>query len=195
LSTAIFGPVLLQLFFLSRLTNANSLALALGVGQNSGVAALFKNQRGDSKKRIDGDYAQSIQINSQFGVFEFSPDQYNNSDIYFGGNADGGLLGIFFDGDNQNRDLISPRRLIFSESPLVGQQIPIFTQKVPYYKWYIEPNTSLIFGNQNNDWSMSIGSHPYQLLDRISSDFFRGNANSAEESYRGFMVVADQTQQ
>jgi len=179
---------ILQLFFLSRLTNANSLALALGVGQNSGVAALFKNQRGDSKKRIDGDYAQSIQINSQFGVFEFSPDQYNNSDIYFGGNADGGLLGIFFDGDNQNRDLISPRRLIFSESPLVGQQIPIFTQKVPYYKWYIEPNTSLIFGNQNNDWSMSIGSHPYQLLDRISSDFFRGNANSAEESYRGFIT-------
>ena len=181
---------ILQLFFLSRLTNANSLALGLGVGQYSGVGALFKNDRGDGRKRIDGDYAQSIQINSQFGIFEFSPDQYNNSDIYFGGNADGGLLGIFFDGDNQNRDLISPRRIIFNEAgtSVIGQQIPIFTQEVPYYRWRID-TSSLIFGTQNNDWyTSSINSEPYQLQDRTSSDFFKGDQDGSAASYRGFIT-------
>lgn len=183
---------ILQLFFLSRLTNAGTLALGLGVGANSGVNALFSNNRGNGKKRIDGDYAQSIQINSQFGVFEFSPDQYDDSDIYFGDVNNRGLLGLFFDANNQNRDLISPKRVIFDEtvSPIVGQSIPIFTQIVPHYLWKISiGNPQVIFGTENNDWNIdSIVSFPYQLQDRATSDYFRGNANSSPASFRGFIT-------
>jgi hypothetical protein len=187
---------ILQLFFLSRLTNAGSLALGLGIGPNSGIASLFSNNRGESKKRIDGDYAQSIQINSQFGIFEFSPDQYDDSDIYFGNVNSRGLLGIFFDGSNQNRDLISPRRIIFNElgPSLIGQIIPIFTQEVPYYRWNISAGTpSVIFGTENNDWStQDINSTFYQTQDRTSAgNFFRGGSNNTAFSFRGFITNVD----
>lgn len=191
---------LLQIFLLSRFMNNSTFLSAINVTGNSGANALFKNKRGNEKKRFDGDYAQAIQINTQFGVYEFSSEFYSDSDVFIGdynsSSEDGGaIVGAWFDGDNQNRDFITPKRIILDETTpaMISQNIPVFTQEVPYYRWEIkiETNPPLIFGTENNDWyTIGINSSPFQAKDRTDTnqDYFRGDQSSSSGSFRGFIT-------
>lgn len=158
------------LFIVSRQINQTFLQQTF-----SGANGYFNNNRGDSKRRMDGDYVQSVQINSQFGVLEYSFDQYDETDYYI---SDTGtpVIGMYYKSDRQLRDLITPKRLVFDESQLsvVSQDIPLFTQEIPHYKWLTTGPT--IFGTQDNDW---VTTNPqkalYQRQDRLTPNYFIGN--------------------
>lgn len=70
---------LLNLFVISRITNQNTLRQFLSLGNNA-ISQLFSRGPGGNldqrRKRVDGDLAQAISINSELGVIKFSPDAY-----------------------------------------------------------------------------------------------------------------------
>jgi hypothetical protein len=179
------------LFIVSRQLNQNFIQQAFSLGQNGGANGYFNNSRGDGKKRIDGDYIQNIQINSQFGVFEYSFDQYDDTDFYISNSNELPTVGMFFKSDRELRDLITPRRLIFSESvtlPILPptQDIPLFTQEIPHYKWSTTGPT--IFGTENNDWSTNLLTKGlYQKQDRLTSNYFIGS-NTIVSAITGYIT-------
>lgn len=71
---------LLNLFVISRITDENTLQQFISLGNNS-IAQLFSRGPGNfpnqSRKRIDGDLAQNLSINSEVGVLKFSPEFYD----------------------------------------------------------------------------------------------------------------------
>lgn len=184
---------LMQLFILSRMINASTLSFVAGNGPD----ALFRNGRGNHKKRFDGDYAQQLQINTQFGVHELSPDQYSDNDFYISATIGSGLFGVWFNANNDDRDLISPRRVLFNDTaplPVISQQIPTFSQKVPHYSWKIDNSNTIfptIFGNQDNDWWGSVGTHRYQSFDRVLQPYFMGMSNQNANTRKGFIYKVD----
>jgi hypothetical protein len=92
----------------------------------SPMSALFGDRNSNENTKVDADYAQSLTVNSQFGVQGFSPESYPSSDsirimvlinpwITFGNTGLGRpkfLIGVFYENDNARRDLISPKRTI-----------------------------------------------------------------------------------
>jgi hypothetical protein len=179
---------LLNIFVLSRLVNTNFLQQLIPTnssGNNEGsddpsVTGFFKNTRWANGEAffnnllpsvVDADYSQMLSINSEFGVKEYGPEVYRNTDIWFINDNNGNsVFGITMKSDNQDRDYISPRRTIWNDNspvpPIPGDftQIPVNTQKVPSYQWLIRyqyNNTAndplqypSIFGMQSNDfWS------------------------------------------
>jgi len=210
---------ILNLFVLSRLVNTSFLQqlfpLPDGNGNEQGgddpsVGAFFKNSRwqngilfssGLLPGLVDADYSQMISINSEFGVNEFSPENYTNNDLIFAEdnlNPTYPYFGIFMSGDNQMRDYISPRRTIWNAnaplppSPSGFTEISIKTQVVPFYQWNVFHNLDSpqsLFGTQSNNFITEFGpgpyvqsatfpngffSHGYQSLDRFgpSSEYF-----------------------
>jgi len=204
------------------------------------IGAMFANTRwanGESffgnllPGLIDGDYSQLISINSEFGVNGYSPDNYTSKDVWFGEDEGNGLiigrylnriydtkrpvLGIFFSGDNQMRDYISPRRtILFGNSANNIQtnfiQISTKTQVVPFYQWNIFHDRSdpeegpSIFGTQSNNFiteyvsgiytnnpnfPFGFFSHGYQSLDRFgeSSEYFNPDGNNSFV-YKGYII-------
>ena len=179
---------LLQLFVISRLVNANYLSEIFGAG-NGSVASLFSR----NEDRVDGDYAQMLQINSQYGIVPFTAENYvddpNNTldnPIYVSGDADGNpVFGVFYSGFTQSRDLISPRRLDrnLTGSTLIADYLGTKSQEVPFYTWYNNgwgnPSQPSIFGNQENTWSSakftySAYKQKYQSIDRLNAPMFIG---------------------
>ena len=183
---------LLNIFVLSRLVNTNFLQQLIPTnsgGNNEGsddpsVTGFFKNTRwanGDAffnnllPSVVDADYSQMLSINSEFGVKEYGPEVYRNTDIWFINDNNGNsVFGITLKSDNQERDYISPRRTIWDDSSLVPPptgsftQIPVESQKIPSYQWrlrYQYDNTAndplqypSIFGMQSNDfWTNAPG--------------------------------------
>jgi len=172
-----------QLFAISRLTNTSFLGLIAGVFSDIIVGNLFSRPN----LRVDGDYAQMIQINSQFGVNGFNTENYSqninpNTSAIFVGEDNGGnsLMGVFFSSNTQNRDYISPRRILRNEMKtlMVADDLPINTQQIPYYLWEMQPNSTFIFGTQNNNWETKdhIDYKGYQQLRRELSPFYRGSS-------------------
>jgi hypothetical protein len=129
--------------------------------------------------KIDGDYAQSISINSELGIDGFDEDSYNSCDIYYnGGDLSNGIFGIFYSADTQLRDYVTPKRTIINEDTTLTaidcsfEYFKVKTQVVPFYQWNViknfipndddeDPNPSVltapsppdsIFGSQTNDW-------------------------------------------
>jgi hypothetical protein len=177
---------LLNIFVLSRLVNTNfrqQLIPTNGGGNNEGaddpsVKGFFANTRWANGEAffenllpsiVDADYAQILSINSEFGVKEYGPEVYLNTDIYFINDNNGNsVMGITMKSDNQERDYISPRRTIWNDNAAVPPPdgdftyIPIVSQKVPDYQWRLRfqfDNTandplqySSIFGMQSNDF-------------------------------------------
>jgi len=174
---------ILNLFIISRQISSSFIAQLLGLGDAS-VNTFFSRP----KSKFDGDYAQSISINSEIGVEDFDFENYDYStgstanNSYYVGDK---VMGIFFSSNTQTRDYVSPRRIIRDDNSLPGlyDNLPVFTQVVPLYKWNINnTNTSSIFGNEKNDWLTSKNDFTvvgYQSLDRLSqvSAYYRGEVN------------------
>ena len=182
------------MFMVSRQLNSNFLNEAFSIRQNGGAKSFFKNSRGNQKDRIDGDYIQTVQINSQFGVLGYSFDLYDDNDFFISTDNNGNpVLGLFFKSNRQMRDLITPKRLIFDESTNIiqVQNIPTFTQQVPNYTWNINDGSPYIFGNEDNDWVTNYSqfpSHEYQAQDRLdSSNYFIGS-NSIVSAITGYIT-------
>jgi hypothetical protein len=219
---------IVNLFVLSRLVNVNFLSMLLPLndsGNSEGaddpsVTGFFKNTRwangqsffnGLLPSLVDGDYAQMISINSEFGIQEYNPETYGPDDVYFlNDDLGNSLFGLTLSGDNQDRDYISPRRTILnanaSISSLEGNFINITTdsQTIPMYQWTIvfqnggaagAINYQSIFGNQNNDFYSNFSDafkNKYQDLDRFatSSEYFRPGTSVSTNTfyYKGYIV-------
>ena len=179
---------LLQLFVISRLVNSNYLSQIFGVS-NGSVASLFSR----NEDRVDGDYAQMLQINSQYGIVPFTAENYvddpnttSDNPIYVDGDSKGNpVFGVFYSGFTQERDLISPRRLNrnLTGSTLIADYLGTKSQEVPFYTWYNNgwgsPSQPSIFGNQENTWSSSKFTYSaykqkYQSIDRLNAPMFIG---------------------
>jgi len=203
LKTTTFGDVsdILNILILSRIVNSSTIQLILGTGGASVLNYFSRN-----KLRVDGDYSQLISINSELGVNEFDAESYPSNPsgqdpIYFNGDVDDAIIGIFFSSDTQVRDYISPKRTIINSNislinSCVFNNIPTFSQKVPFYQWEIKTNadSDSIFGSEDNDWytnPISSGFHKYryQQMDRInpSSRYFMSTTNTLSSQLKGYI--------
>jgi hypothetical protein len=177
---------ILNLFILSRFASAKFGALFSTKGAN--ILNFF------SRKAlfVDSDYAQMVATNSQLGIAAFEPANYPeppvgsgfNSPLYFPAGVDDVkniTFGIFFTGDSQLRDYISPNRTIYDSGGQIGvneacslSYIPVTTQVVPFYLWKINDNSSNsnIFGNQQNNWfsQSDAFAFKYQAIDRLYAE-------------------------
>ena len=129
-------------------------------------------------KKIDGDFAQLLSINSEFGVVKFSPEFYefnedNSPTIIFNEN-DKNHIGIFYSSsqaDLQLKDHITPGRVNFRQGDaLVIQDYGNKSQNVPLYSWNLDKLSKTIFGTEKNNWGTTqndIKSKRYQSLERI----------------------------
>jgi hypothetical protein len=210
LESTTFGDTsdLLNIFVLSRL--ANTSFTTFFKSRSSSVLNFF-----DSRKRkfVDGDFAQMIATNSQFGIAAYEPESYPeptgttfNSSLFlptFFNKTSDIVFGIFYTGDSQARDYISPNRTIYNPDGRIGADnacafsyIPLKTQVVPFYLWKIEGNESVsnIFGNQKNNWSNEIFSYGYQKIDRLysASKNFQPDPNINQIKYhKGWIYNVD----
>ena len=198
---------LVQLFIISRLVNQNFISrLIKGIFGTDSVGDLFDRD----EDRVDGDFSQMLQINSQYGVYPFSSENYpddpsvpNSNPIYVGGDSNGNpVFGVFFSGTSSDRDLISPRRIdrTFTGTTLIADYLPTKSQTVPYFKWTNTAWTKgqpTIFGNQNNEW-YTYGGRPdienikYQEFDRRLYPFFRGSDGLIQNQY-GYIYQRDKS--
>ena len=186
LDSTTFGDTsdLLNLFVISRL--ANTSFTTFFKSRSSSVLNFF-----DSRKRkfVDGDFAQMIATNSQFGIASYEPESYpepvssdiiSRSSLYLPTDftqVKNVVFGIFYTGDSQSRDYISPNRIIYNPNGIIGGNdscsfayIPVKTQVVPFYLWEIKQNespTDNIFGTQSNNWFFDDFSYDYQGIDRL----------------------------
>lgn len=188
---------ILNLFIISRLRSSGFFSNLTRTGSGS-VNQFFSRKN----TRFDGDYAQSISVNSEHGVDEFDFDSYDYStgtttggNTYYIGNK---VMGIFYSSDTQTRDYITPRRIIRNDttSPAQYDNLGFTSQVVPFYRWKINNPTNqssiFIFGNQKNDWQTGssdvIQNTRYQSLDRadVNSYYFMGET-AINEYYKGFI--------
>jgi len=209
-----FGPTswndvsnLIQLFVVSRLVNISFINSIF----SSGDAALsgFFSRTG---QRVDGDYAQMLQINSQYGVSPLNTGNYvddpsipGDNPIFFSKDSNGDpLFGVFYSSYPESRDLVSPRRInrtiTGSTNNFVGDYLGTKSQVVPFYPWRNNgwgPNAQTsIFGNDKNTWGTqyngftnkgtNIITDKYQSLDRLNAPFFIGN-NTFIENTTGYI--------
>jgi hypothetical protein len=188
---------ILNLFIISRLRSSGFFSNLTRTGSGS-VAQFFSRKN----SRFDGDYAQSISVNSEHGVDEFDFDSYD----YSTGTTTGGntyyigdrVMGIFYSSDTQTRDYITPRRIIRNDttSPAQYDNLGFTSQVVPFYRWKINnppsQTSTFIFGDQKNEWQTGlkdvIQNTRYQSLDRVdvNSYYFMGET-AINEYYKGFI--------
>jgi hypothetical protein len=208
---------LLNTFIISRLTNRSFLSKLIATPS---IKKFFSREN----LKIDGDYAQLLSINSEIGTVGFSDENYDSCDLFYnGGTIDNGVFGVYFSSNTQVRDYLTPKRNIINEdapitlSDCAFEAIKVKTQVVPFYQWFIKPNTGedkdfasggslygpgptdSIFGSQFNDWSTepysgtSFFNYGYQNLDRLlrNSRYFRTNGSSVTKYYRGNIYSVD----
>jgi len=197
---------LLNLFIISRLANTNFLQQLIA-GNN--ILSYFSRPN----FMVDGDYAQSISVNSELGVSPFEssnyPDNPSGQDpiyVNLNGKTSEIVFGVFFSSDTQTRDFITPKRTIInptgpSTNICTFNNFNVFTQEVPFYQWEITPGDSpkIIFGTQKNDWytnpinSDAFFKHPYQLMDRLNpnSRYFRPNNINQNDYFKGYIYSVD----
>ena len=204
---------LINIMILSRFVNENFLGLflpGLSGDRDPSVAGFFRNMRWNPSTNIlfpgtiDGDYSQMVAVNSEFGIAEFSPESYdiNTAVKVMRDNSNRAYFEVFFSGNNQTRDYITPRRKIWNQnastSPLPSDfgYISTFSQVVPFYRWNFKTEASnTIFGNQNNNWNTNESDffqYKYQSLDRISpasQSVIVGSTNT--KYWKGFIYGVD----
>ena len=196
---------LVNLFVISRITDEGWLQQLVSVGDN-GLDQLFTR----TDKRIDGDLAQSMSINSEYGVIPFSPEfytVYGNSDdpVVILGGLDNPTMGVFFSStteDLQNKDYLSPGVINFRPTPTISLTYPygIKSQYVPFYQWELsQSGIQNIFGSQYNNWKTNespnlsnsgIFGFNYQSLDRRNINpptYFVGANNTSDIYQRGYI--------
>lgn len=208
-----FGDIdeILNLFIISRLTNTSFLETFFGVG-GANVLSYFSRQ----KLMVDGDYAQSISVNSELGVAPFQAETYQSQPgppqdpIFFtNANSEEPAFGIFFSSDTQLRDWVSPKRTIIvptgnTTTSCVFNNYGTFSQEVPFYQWNIDDNWNddNIFGSEDNTWYTnndiqggSFLKYKYQSMDRIVQQcrYFRPINQSNQSNVRGHIYSVTQT--
>jgi hypothetical protein len=186
---------LIQLFTVSRLVNSTFLEGLVGAGDGS-VAGFFSR----NEDRVDGDYAQMLQINSQYGISPFNSENYvddpndggQNPVFVSKDNEGNALFGVYLSGYTQTRDLISPRRInrtiTGSTNNFVGDYLGTKSQIIPLYSWVNNGwnQESTIFGNQENSWGTNtndIIAIRYQEIDRLKSPMFIGGTGTLQYQF------------
>ena len=204
---------LVNLFVISRITDKTFLNKLIPA-RNSGLNQLFSRD-GDSR-RIDGDLAQSMSINSEYGVIPFSPDYYSvygtsDDPVVILGGSNNPTMGIFFSSttvDLQNKDFLTPGVIDFRPSNnanAITYPYGIKSQYVPFYQWGLKQSstntkTQNIFGSQKNNWvtnessninNSGIFGYNYQSLDRRNigtPSYFVGSNSQVSDIYqRGYI--------
>ena len=219
LNTTTFGDTsdILNIFILSRFASTSFGAL-FGTPAGASIMNYFSRP----KRFVDADFSQMIATNSQLGISAFEPANYPepqigsgfNSPLYFPGgvgNYKDITFGIFYTGDSQLRDYISPNRTLYNSDGLIGinndcnfTYIPVTTQTVPFYLWQILKNdgNDNIFGKQTNDWyfggaGANSFKYGYQKIDRLyggpnGSRTFQPSNNITEIKYnKGWIYNVD----
>jgi hypothetical protein len=175
------------LFVISRITGSGFLSNVLS-GLNGSLNKLFTR----SELRIDGDLAQSMSINSEYGVIPFSPEYYSvygvtTDPVVILGTSDNPTMGIFFSSttvDLQNKDFLTPGIINFrptNESNAITYPYGIKSQYVPFYQWQLNQGSSTsIFGSEKNNWKTNENSnlnnsgifkYRYQSLSRRNTGY------------------------
>jgi len=191
---------LINFFVISRITDEGFLRQLIPLGDNS-LDQLFSRP----SKRIDGDLAQLMSINSEIGNVNFSPEYYSNipgqtnqpSTIL--GTSKYPIMAVWFSStteDLQVKDYLTPGRINFRGSNNVGYYpypYGIKSQVVPFYQWQLS-NINTIFGNEENNWATSVGdivqNTRFQSLDRFASNtpyFYSNNSSSNDLNARGYI--------
>jgi hypothetical protein len=198
---------LVNLFVISRITDEGFLSQLIPAGDN-GLNQLFSRP----DRRIDGDLAQSMSINSEYGVIPFSPEYYrvygtSDDPVVILGGLDNPTMGVFFSSttvDLQNKDFLTPGVIDFRPSNnanAITYPYGIKSQYVPFYQWGLkQPSIQSIFGSQYNDWltnesptinNSGIFGYNYQSLDRRNTgtpSYFIGSNSQVSDIYeRGYI--------
>ena len=203
-----YGDVsdLVNLFVISRITDASFLEQLIQIGDNS-LQQLFTRPQ----SRIDGDLAQLMSINCEIGNINFSPEYYNNipgetnQPTTVLGTAGNPTIAVWFSStteDLQVKDYLTPGRINF-RGPDNNGYYPypygIKSQVVPFYQWKLD-NASTIFGNEKNTWATRpsdiIQNTRYQSLDRFASNtpyFYGSNFSSNDLNARGYIFNVNGT--
>lgn len=207
---------IVNLFVYSRLLSANILSL-FGSGNiitatiNDPVKKFF-SRPGD---RVDADLAQSIAVNTQYGIIPLDNTSYSTglgpqlSSVYINlpKNKDP-MLGIMFSAttdDIQNRDYISPGRIIrydIVNNQFLYDNLGVNSQLTPHYLWQINPgepvaplgNTPFMFGNETNNWASDPTDFvqiKYQNMDRLSSGYSLYNTLVNNYNATGYLYGND----
>jgi hypothetical protein len=179
---------LVNLFVISRITNSSFLT-QITMGLNGSLNELFSRPY----LRIDGDLAQSMSINSEYGVIPFSPEFYrvfgvpSDPVVILGSPPSSPLstkskptMGVFFSSttvDLQNKDFLTPGIINFRPSNAanaITYEYGIKSQSTPFYQWGLtQKGVTSIFGTEKNNWLTNQGSnnlgiinYKYQSLSR-----------------------------
>jgi hypothetical protein len=193
---------LVNLFVISRITDEGFLSRIISFGDNS-LNQLFSRPY----KRVDGDLAQLMSINSEIGNVSFSPQFYNSvsgAPMTILGTSNDPIMAVWYSSTTENlqtKDYLTPGRINFRSSNNVNNYpypYGIKSQVVPFYQWRLA-NTATIFGNQDNTWATNeseiVQNRPYQSLDRTSlttPNYFRNTNSSVSDLYaRGYIFSVD----
>jgi hypothetical protein len=189
---------LINLFVVSRITDENFIQrITSGFNPDNSLDQLFSRP----EKRIDGDLAQMMSINSEEGVIKFSPEYYALTGSQYepviidNPISSNPTIGVFFSSTTENlqfKDFLSPGRIDFRATPtsnFTPFSYGIKSQEVPYFKWELE-NSPTIFGTELNNWATSqsqIGQSRYQSLDRTTSTYYQGQGIVNDQNKRGYI--------
>lgn len=199
---------LVNLFVISRITDGTVLGRLFALGDNS-INQLF-SRGGVSDRRVDGDLAQLLSINSEEGVIKFSPEFYEtvpgatDDPVNILGTAGNPTMAVWFSStteDLQFKDFLTPGKINFRatpQSPSNPYPYGIKSQIVPFYQWKLQ-NTTTIFGGQLNTWATSsndlVQNKRYQALDRtslVNPNYFRNSNSSLNDQWaRGYIFSVD----
>ena len=178
---------LVNLFVISRIADSGFLSQLVD-GLNGGLNKLFTR----SELRIDGDLAQTMSINSEYGVIPFSPEYYSvygvtTDPVVILGGTRNPTMGVFFSSttvDLQNKDFLTPGIINFrptNESNAITYPYGIKSQYVPFYQWQLNQGSSTsIFGSEKNNWKTNENSnlnnsgifkYRYQSLSRRNTGY------------------------
>lgn len=195
---------LINLFVISRITDETFLKRILVFGDSS-LNQLFSRD----ERRIDGDLAQLLSINSEIGNINFSPEYYSviagqtNNPVNVLGSPGNPTIAVWFSSttqDLQTKDYLTPGTIDFRGNDNIGYYpypYGIKSQLVPFYQWKLG-NGDTIFGNQNNTWATSsadiVQNTRYQSLDRYKSNtpyFWSSDSESNDLNARGYIFNAN----
>jgi len=194
---------LINLFVISRITDESFLSQIIPLGDNS-IDQLFSRP----SKRIDGDLAQLMSINSEIGNVNFSPEYYEirpgeiNATNILGTPSDP-IMAVWYSSstqDLQTKDYLTPGRIDFRGTNNNGYfpfAYGVKSQLTPFYQWKLASGSSTVFGNQNNNWatdSADITQSYYQSLDRAATNtkyYLNGTSIANDLTARGYIYSVD----
>lgn len=179
---------IINLFAVARLSNSNFLNQLLGAGDAS-VGAIFSRELPDGltgtlladyisnpfDARVDGDFAQMVSINGEYGVVPYLDGNYPDSIT-----VEDDRFGIWFSSNTANRRIVTQGVTTFAPNVENGPVNPFGypnSQYVPYYMWHVNDNG--VFGTEQNSWhTETIFSSVYQ-----GDDFYDGSGKYMRPDY------------